>query len=102
MFEKLEIGPKRRALAAGELGALKDRPRHDKRGSEAQPHFAQLTVNPCDAKRLGILNQLDLAPEADEQRDSLKVRLAQILLKNSNFRLDHNSEDRWQPRWKFP
>jgi hypothetical protein len=26
----------------------------------------------------------------------------QILLKNSNFRLDHNSEDRWQPGWKFP
>ena len=25
-----------------------------------------------------------------------------ILLKNSNFRGDHNSEDRWQPRWKFP
>ena len=24
-----------------------------------------------------------------------------ILLKNSNFRGDHNSEDRWQPRWKF-
>jgi hypothetical protein len=24
------------------------------------------------------------------------------LLKNSNFRGDHNSEDRWQPRWKFP
>ena len=23
---------------------------------------------------------------------------AQILLKNSNFRLDHNSEDRWQSR----
>jgi hypothetical protein len=22
--------------------------------------------------------------------------------KNSNFRGDHNSEDRWQPRWKFP
>ena len=25
-----------------------------------------------------------------------------ILLKNSNFRGDHNSEARWQPRWKFP
>ena len=25
-----------------------------------------------------------------------------ILLKNSNFRGDHNSEDRWQPRGKFP
>src|ERR1700722_8639214 len=24
------------------------------------------------------------------------------MLKNSNFRGDHNSEDRWQPRWKFP
>ena len=23
-------------------------------------------------------------------------------MKNSNFRGDHNSEDRWQPRWKFP
>ena len=30
------------------------------------------------------------------------VRLTSILLKNSNFRGDHNSEDRWQPRWKFP
>jgi hypothetical protein len=30
------------------------------------------------------------------------VSFAQILLKNSNFRGDHNSEDRWQPRWKFP
>ena len=27
---------------------------------------------------------------------------AQILLKNSNFCLDHNSEDRWQSPWKFP
>jgi 2-polyprenyl-3-methyl-5-hydroxy-6-metoxy-1,4-benzoquinol methylase len=25
-----------------------------------------------------------------------------ILLKNSNFCVDHNSEDRWQPRWKIP
>jgi hypothetical protein len=25
------------------------------------------------------------------------VRCAQILLKNSDFRVDHNSEDRWQP-----
>jgi hypothetical protein len=24
-------------------------------------------------------------------------RSAQILLKNSNFRFDHNSEDRWRP-----
>jgi hypothetical protein len=24
------------------------------------------------------------------------------MLKKSNFRGDHNSEDRWQPRWKFP
>jgi hypothetical protein len=24
------------------------------------------------------------------------------MLKNSNFRRDHNSEDRWQSRWKFP
>jgi hypothetical protein len=23
-------------------------------------------------------------------------------LKNPDFRIDHNSEDRWQPRWKFP
>ena len=30
------------------------------------------------------------------------VRFTSILLKNSNFRGDHNSEDRWQPRWKFP
>jgi hypothetical protein len=30
------------------------------------------------------------------------VRLTSILLKNSNFGLDHNSEDRWQPQWKFP
>ena len=30
------------------------------------------------------------------------VRCRRILLKNSNFRGDHNSEDRWQPRWKFP
>jgi hypothetical protein len=29
-------------------------------------------------------------------------RCRRILLKNSNFRGDHNSEDRWQPRWKFP
>jgi hypothetical protein len=29
-------------------------------------------------------------------------RFGRILLKNSNFSLDHNSEDRWQPRWKFP
>ena len=29
-------------------------------------------------------------------------RCLRILLKNSNFRVDHNSEDRWQPRWKFP
>jgi hypothetical protein len=25
-----------------------------------------------------------------------------ILLKNSNFCVDHNSEERWQPRWKIP
>ena len=24
------------------------------------------------------------------------------MLKNSDFRFDHNSEDRWQPRWKIP
>jgi hypothetical protein len=30
------------------------------------------------------------------------VRNTSILLKNSNFGLDHNSEDRWQPQWKFP
>ncbi|MGA7198018.1 hypothetical protein, partial [Roseiarcus sp.] len=24
-----------------------------------------------------------------------------IVLKNSDFRIDHNSEDRWQPRWKI-
>jgi hypothetical protein len=29
-------------------------------------------------------------------------RFTSILLKNSSFRLDHNSEDRWQSRWKFP
>jgi hypothetical protein len=29
------------------------------------------------------------------------VRFTSIFLKNSNFRLDHNSEDRWQSRWKF-
>ena len=27
---------------------------------------------------------------------------AQIPLKNSNFRVDHNSEDRWQLRWRIP
>jgi hypothetical protein len=26
------------------------------------------------------------------------VRFAQIVLKNSIFRIDHNSEDRWRPR----
>jgi hypothetical protein len=31
----------------------------------------------------------------------LDDRSAQILLKNSNFRGDHNPEDRWQARWKF-
>jgi hypothetical protein len=30
------------------------------------------------------------------------VRFTSILLKNSNFCVDHNSEDRWQPRWKIP
>ena len=35
-------------------------------------------------------------------RPDTGVAFAQILLKNSNFRGDHNSEDRWQPRWKFP
>jgi hypothetical protein len=30
------------------------------------------------------------------------VRFTSILLKNSNFGLDHNLEDRWQPQWKFP
>jgi hypothetical protein len=25
-----------------------------------------------------------------------------ISLKNSNFCVAHNSEDRWRPRWKFP
>ena len=29
-------------------------------------------------------------------------RFAHIVLKNSDFRFDHNSEDRWQPRWKIP
>jgi hypothetical protein len=27
---------------------------------------------------------------------------APILLKNSNFGLDHNLEDPWQSQWKFP
>jgi hypothetical protein len=30
------------------------------------------------------------------------VRFTSILLKNSNFGLDHNLQDRWQPQWKFP
>jgi hypothetical protein len=33
---------------------------------------------------------------------TLHFRFAQIPLKNSNFCVDHNSEDRWQPRWKTP
>jgi hypothetical protein len=31
-----------------------------------------------------------------------KVRVTSISLKNSDFRCDHNSQDRWQPRWRFP
>jgi hypothetical protein len=41
-------------------------------------------------------------PEADEQRVSLEVGFARILLKNSDFGLDHNLEDLWEPQWKFP
>jgi hypothetical protein len=33
---------------------------------------------------------------------SAYVRFTSILLKNSNFGVDHNSEDRWQPRRKIP
>src|SRR5580700_8145564 len=33
---------------------------------------------------------------------SLNGGSAQILLEISNFRLDHNSEDCWRSRWKFP
>ena len=29
-------------------------------------------------------------------------RFTSIVLKNSDFRFDHNSEDRWRPRWKIP
>jgi hypothetical protein len=29
------------------------------------------------------------------------VRFTSISLKNSNFRVDHSSEDRWRPRWKI-
>jgi hypothetical protein len=39
--------------------------------------------------------------KADEA-DALNARYRRILLKNSHFGLDHNSEDRWQPKWKFP
>jgi hypothetical protein len=31
-----------------------------------------------------------------------KDRFTSIVLKNSNFSLDHNLEDRWRPRWKIP
>jgi hypothetical protein len=30
--------------------------------------------------------------------DAVEDRFAQIVLKNSIFRIDHNSEDRWRPR----
>ena len=34
--------------------------------------------------------------------DAVEGGSAQIVLKNSDFRFDHNSEDRWRPRWKIP
>jgi hypothetical protein len=43
----------------------------------------------------------DVPPTANSAVVIPAVRLTSILLKNSNFSLDHNSEDHWQPRWKF-
>jgi hypothetical protein len=45
--------------------------------------------------------QLDQS-QADKLGVVAEVGFEQILLKNSNFGLDHNLEDRWQPQWKFP
>ncbi len=41
-------------------------------------------------------------PQAEGCHNRVNVANRRILLKNSNFRGDHNSEDRWQPRGKFP
>ena len=57
--------------------------------------------------RIRVLSRGDpcrptLRPTATHAAVVRNVCLTSILLKNSNFRGDHNSEDRWQPRWKFP
>ena len=56
--------------------------------------------------RLGTSFRELMRSEKGEQRPyrarSGRTGISAILLKNSNFRGDHNSEDRWQPRWKFP
>jgi hypothetical protein len=41
-------------------------------------------------------------PSDKVSKSSANDRYLRILLKNSNFGVDHNSEDRWQPRWKIP
>jgi hypothetical protein len=36
------------------------------------------------------------------EADAVDGSNAQIPLKNSNFCVDHSSEDRWQLQWKIP
>ena len=49
--------------------------------------------------------RIDLTRSPSLERPLFALRdgwCRRILLKNSNFCVDHNSEDRWQPRWKIP
>jgi hypothetical protein len=48
------------------------------------------------------LNGLLFQTVADSIGLSRRAPAHYPMLKNSNFGLDHNSEDRLQPQWKFP
>ena len=51
----------------------------------------------CQYFHIGFAGCITAAAQRTKQFD----RFRRILLKNSNFGLDHNLEDCWQPQWKF-
>ena len=66
----------------------------------AGPELAKLTTIFADSTSS---RQRRLTPkQRHTMLRSATTGFTSILLKNSNFGLDHNLEDRWQPQWKFP
>ena len=65
------------------------------------PRYRETEVDSVSRKRPSIVAVGDDRLTSDSRR-RLNVSNAQISLKNSNFCVDHSSEDRWQAQWKIP